>query len=89
MAVERGGSFLLGPTDAQDVVTPDDLGEEERMLVRSLVDFVERDVAPVMDRLVARDPEVSRGLFKKAAELDAALGEGVEADDPALEAEES
>jgi alkylation response protein AidB-like acyl-CoA dehydrogenase len=51
------------------VVTPDDLGEEERMLVRSLVEFAEREIGPAMDRLVARDPETSRGLFKKAAEL--------------------
>ncbi|MEJ2205878.1 MAG: acyl-CoA dehydrogenase family protein [Gemmatimonadota bacterium] len=66
---ERGASFLLGPTDPADVVTPDDLGEEERMLVRSLVEFAEREIGPAMDKLVARDPETSRGLFKKAAEL--------------------
>jgi alkylation response protein AidB-like acyl-CoA dehydrogenase len=39
------------------------------MLVRSLVDFAEREIGPVMDKLVARDPATSRGLFKKAAEL--------------------
>jgi alkylation response protein AidB-like acyl-CoA dehydrogenase len=62
-------AFLIHSAAPEEVVTPDDLGEEERMLVRSLVDFAEREVAPVADRLLARDPEVSRGLFRKAAEL--------------------
>jgi alkylation response protein AidB-like acyl-CoA dehydrogenase len=66
---EHGASFLTGPVRPADVVTPDDLGAEERMLVRSLVDFAEREVAPAMDRLVARDPETTRSLFKKGAEL--------------------
>ena len=45
------------------------------MLVRSLVDFAEREVAPVSDRLLARDPEISRGLFKKVAELGVFMAE--------------
>jgi alkylation response protein AidB-like acyl-CoA dehydrogenase len=61
-------------------VLPDDLGEEERMLVRAIQDFARREVRPVMDELVARDPEVSRGLFKKAAELGFFMAEVPEED---------
>ncbi len=70
-----GASFLIRPTDPAEVVTPDDLGEEERMLVRAMEEFAEREVAPVMDRLEARDPEVSRELFRKAAELGVFMAE--------------
>jgi alkylation response protein AidB-like acyl-CoA dehydrogenase len=64
-----GASFLVRHSDPETVVVPDDLGEEERMLVRSVVEFGEREVAPVWDRLEARDPQVVRDLFEKAAEL--------------------
>jgi alkylation response protein AidB-like acyl-CoA dehydrogenase len=75
-----GASFLTRATDPSDVVTPDDLGEEERMLVQAVQDFAEREVTPVMDKLVARDPGTSRGLFKKAAELGLFMAEVPEAD---------
>jgi alkylation response protein AidB-like acyl-CoA dehydrogenase len=79
-AAESGASFLIGATDPRDVVTPDDLGEEERMLIRAVEEFAAREVAPVMDLLVARDPGVSRGLFKKAAELGVFMAEVPEED---------
>ena len=75
-----GGTFLLGPTDPAQVVTPDDLGEEERMLIQAVQDFAQREVQPVMAKLVARDPETSRGLFKKAAELGFFMAEVPEED---------
>ncbi|HSG09574.1 MAG TPA: acyl-CoA dehydrogenase family protein [Longimicrobiales bacterium] len=59
---------------------PDDLGEEERMLIQAVEDFAEREVRPMMDRLVARDPVISRGLFKKAAELGFFMAEVPEED---------
>jgi len=75
-----GAAFLTRPTDPSDAVTPDDLGEEERMLVQAVQDFAEREVQPAMDALVARDPEVSRGLFRKAAELGIFMAEVPEED---------
>lgn len=50
------------------------------MLVRAVQDFAEREVRPAMDRLLARDPETSRGLFKKAAELGFFMAEVPEED---------
>ncbi len=76
----RGAAFLTGAADPQRAVIPEDLREEERMLVRSVRDFAEREVRPLMPRLVARDPEVSRGLFRKAAELGLFMAEVPEED---------
>jgi alkylation response protein AidB-like acyl-CoA dehydrogenase len=75
-----GSGWLMGPTDPGDVVIPDDLGEEERMLVQAVQDFARTEVVPVMDKLVARDPDVSRGLFRKAAELGFFMAEVPEED---------
>ncbi len=66
---ESGASFLLHAVTPDDVVVPDDLGEEERMLARTMRDFSERDVAPVMDDLLSGDAATVRRLFEKAAEL--------------------
>ncbi len=66
---ESGASFLRHPVLPEDVVVPDDLGEEELMLARTMREFSDRDVAEAMDRLLVGDAETVRGLFEKAAEL--------------------
>ncbi len=66
---ESGASFLLHAVAPEDVVVPDDLGEEELMLARTMRDFSERDVADAMDRLLEGDEPTVRMLFRKAAEL--------------------
>ncbi len=64
-----GASFLVHETAPDDVVTPEDLGEEERMLIQTFEDFAEREVAPHLEALERGDREVGRRLFRKAAEL--------------------
>jgi alkylation response protein AidB-like acyl-CoA dehydrogenase len=72
--------FLTEPVDPAQTAVPEDLGEEERLLVRAVEDFAEREVLPHMAQLLARDPEVSRALFRKAAELGLFRAEVPEAD---------
>ncbi|MGD8872198.1 MAG: acyl-CoA dehydrogenase family protein [Gemmatimonadota bacterium] len=64
-----GGSFLVHDVQPDDVVTPEDLGEEERMLIQALEDFAERQVAPHMDELDKGNADIGRRLFQEAAEL--------------------
>jgi alkylation response protein AidB-like acyl-CoA dehydrogenase len=64
-----GASFLVHAPSPHDTVIPDDLGEEERMLVAAVEDFAEQEVAPRMDAVTAGDHQVKRELFEKAAEL--------------------
>lgn len=64
-----GTGFLAAETTPEDVVTPEDLGDEERMLMEAFEDFAEREVAPHLDALERGDREVGRMLFRKAAEL--------------------
>lgn len=64
-----GGSFLTHDVRPEDVVTPEDLGEEERMLIQSLEDFAERQVKPHMEELDEGNAEIGRRLFREAAEL--------------------
>ena len=64
-----GGSFLIRDVRSDDVVTPEDLGEEERVLIQAFQDFADREVAPHLHELERGDVEVGRRLFKQAAEL--------------------
>jgi hypothetical protein len=72
--------FLTGTTDPAGTATPEDLGEEERLLARAVEDFAEREVRPHMAQLEARDPEITRTLFRRAAELGLFRAEVPEAD---------
>ena len=64
-----GASFLIHQTSPEDVVTPEDLGEEELMLMQAFGDFAEREVGPHLEALEKGDGEIGRRLFEKAAEL--------------------
>jgi len=64
-----GASFLIHETPPDEVVTPEDLGEEERMLMQAFQDFAEREVGPHVDELEKGSGELGRELFRKAAEL--------------------
>ena len=37
-----GGSFLIHATSPDDTVTPEDLGDEDRMLMQAFEDFADR-----------------------------------------------
>ena len=66
---QRGAGFLLQSSSPDDVLTPEDMGEEERMMMNAIRDFAEKEVEPVMDEVEKRNWDVIQPLFKKAAEL--------------------
>ena len=64
-----GASFLVHEARPEDVVTPEDLGDEERMLIQTFEDFARREVAPHLEALERGDRAVGQRLFRQAAEL--------------------
>jgi alkylation response protein AidB-like acyl-CoA dehydrogenase len=64
-----GASFLIHETDPDEVVTPEDLGDEERMIMQAFQDFADREVAPHLEELEKGSAGVGMELFRKAAEL--------------------
>ena len=65
----RGTSFLVEESSPDDIVIPDDMGADERLLMGAIREFASQEVVPVLDRIEQRDESVIRPLFKKAAEL--------------------
>ncbi|QIX62056.1 acyl-CoA dehydrogenase [Hymenobacter sp. BT18] len=65
----KGGEFIIKETDAQDVFTPADFSEEQNMMHQTALDFVEKEVTPLLDRLDNHEEGLMRGLMEKAGEL--------------------
>ena len=75
----RGTGFLVDDATADDIVIPDDMGEDERLLMRSIQEFAAQEVMPVVDRIEQRDEKVILPLFRKAADLGIFMAEVPEA----------
>ncbi|OON70584.1 acyl-CoA dehydrogenase family protein [Hymenobacter sp. CRA2] len=65
----KGGEFIIKPTDAQDVFTPADFSEEQNMMHQTALDFVEKEVQPLLERLDNHEEGLMRSLMEKAGEL--------------------
>jgi alkylation response protein AidB-like acyl-CoA dehydrogenase len=65
----KGGEFIIKETDAQDVFTPADFSEEQNMMHQTALDFVDKEVMPLLDRLDNHEEGLMRGLMEKAGQL--------------------
>lgn len=72
----RGGQFLVKETLAEDVFTPEDFSEEQKMMRDSVKEFIEREVWPNKERFEHKDYALTEEVMKKAGEL-GLLGVGV------------
>ncbi|WP_162428433.1 acyl-CoA dehydrogenase family protein [Pontibacter pudoricolor] len=68
-AILKGGEFLIKETNPQDVFTPEDFTEEQRMMAQTCLDFVQEEVMPLLDRLDNHEEGLMESLMKKAGEL--------------------
>ncbi|GAB2789698.1 alkylation response protein AidB-like acyl-CoA dehydrogenase [Hymenobacter luteus] len=65
----KGGEFIIKETAAQDVFTPADFSEEQNMMHQTALDFVEKEVQPLLERLDNHEEGLMRNLMEKAGEL--------------------
>ncbi|HSB11135.1 MAG TPA: acyl-CoA dehydrogenase family protein [Blastocatellia bacterium] len=65
----RGGSFLIEDRSPEDIFTPEDITEEQRMFARTAEEFLRKEVIPREDEIYAKDYNVHRELMLKAGEL--------------------
>ncbi len=69
----------MDAVEPRDVVCPEDMGDDERLLMQSIREFAEQEVAPRLDEIDRRDIDVIRPLFRKAADLGIFMAEVPEA----------
>jgi alkylation response protein AidB-like acyl-CoA dehydrogenase len=65
----RGGEWLIQPSEADSVFTPERLTEEHRLIARTAQDFVDNEVLPKLDQLETKDWALARELVKLGAGL--------------------
>src|SRR3974390_3646070 len=65
----KGGSFLLESPAPQDVFTPADLTDDQRLIGQTAEEFVTKEVLPLVKDLEAKKPGLMADLVRKGAEL--------------------
>ena len=70
LEVPGGGAFLVRSLAADDLFTPEDLTDEQRLFGRTAAEFMRQEVLPQEASLYAHDWAKTRELLKKAADLD-------------------
>ena len=76
-SLNRGGSFLINSTAPEDVFTPADLSDDQRLIGQTAEEFVQKDITPFIPELEAHKDEKLMGrMLKKAGEI-GLLGGGI------------
>jgi hypothetical protein len=65
----RGGQFLVKETKAEDIFTPEDFTEEQKMMRDSVKEFVDREIWPLKARLEQHDYALTEEIMQKAGEM--------------------
>nr|WKN37536.1 acyl-CoA dehydrogenase family protein [Tunicatimonas sp. TK19036] len=65
----NGGEFLVKETEAQDVFIPEEFSEEQRMMAGATQDFIDKEIAPNVERMDSMEPGFMPSLLDKAGEL--------------------
>ncbi len=65
----RGGQFLVKETRAEDVFTPEDFTEEQKMMRDSVKEFVDREIWPRKEEFEKKNYQLTEDLMKKAGEM--------------------
>jgi alkylation response protein AidB-like acyl-CoA dehydrogenase len=64
-----GGSFLLESRRPDEVFTPEDFTEQQRMIGQTAEEFTVNEILPNVEKMEHKDFSISRALLKKAGEL--------------------
>ena len=65
----RGGQFLVKETPCEDVFTPEDFSEEQKMMKDAVIEFNDREIIPYKPRFEAKDYAFTEECMKKAGDL--------------------
>ncbi len=68
-ALSRGGAFLITSSTPEDVFTPADLTDDQRLIGQTAEEFVAKEVIPLIPDLEQHKEGLIAGLLKKAGEI--------------------
>ena len=65
----RGGQFIVKNTKCEDIFTPEDFTEEQKMMKDAVMEFNEREIIPFRDRFENKDYAFTEEIMRKAGAL--------------------
>ncbi|ALJ05034.1 acyl-CoA dehydrogenase [Pseudalgibacter alginicilyticus] len=65
----RGGQFIVKETKCDDVFTPEDFTEEQKMMKEAVMEFNDREIIPNRAKFEAKDYALTESCMRKAGEL--------------------
>jgi hypothetical protein len=65
----RGGQFLVKETQCEDVFTPEDFNEEQKMMKDSVKEFIDREVWPKKAEFEKKNYALTEEVMRKAGDL--------------------
>ncbi|MFD0975198.1 acyl-CoA dehydrogenase family protein [Salinimicrobium gaetbulicola] len=65
----RGGQFLVKETKAENVFTPEDFTDEQKMMRDSVKEFVDREIWPKKEEFEKKNYQLTEELMRKAGEM--------------------
>jgi alkylation response protein AidB-like acyl-CoA dehydrogenase len=68
-ALNRGGAFLITPSAPEDVFTPADLTDDQRLIGQTAEEFVAKEIVPMIPDLELHKEGLMAQLLKKSGEL--------------------
>ena len=69
MKAIKGGEFIIRQTQPEDIFTPEDFNEEQRMIAQMCDDFLDAEIAPNLDAIDAMTEGLMPSILEKAGEL--------------------
>src|SRR5271155_6019 len=68
--LNRGGAFLIPASRPEDVFTPADFSDDQRLIGQTAEEFVQKEVMPEIPELEAhKDEHLMAQMLKKAGEI--------------------
>ena len=65
----KGGEFIIKDTLPNEIFTPEEWTEEQKMIAQMCDDFIAQEVTPVLDRVDSMEEGLMVSLLEKAGEL--------------------
>ncbi len=65
----RGGQFIVKETACEDIFTPEDFNEEQKMMKEAVTEFNDREIIANRMRFEAKDYALTEEVMRKAGEL--------------------
>lgn len=65
----RGGQFIVTETKAEDVFTPEDFSDEQKMMRESVKEFVDREIWPKKEEFEKKNYDLTEEIMRKAGDL--------------------